>query len=258
MSFELQSAPEEVAALRLTHIFSQMAYTHLTSHTAREGIAQTGKIMAPRIALAHDVVPFSGETAFYTYFFRAYHVSVSSYPHAIDHNTWRHYLAHGMTSWSPEGSATVVEWLEEEKKKYAEAPFRLRYFLLPGARQETQDKIDGCIEIEKQRQRRFAEMNDAQRHDVENPQPELYVFDERLRDITAKGIVFGQPMQQVPHPFIPAEINLRRYLIGMFTSLQIDETRAWIARVIGREVPVGSLNALATWEDQYGINKNKI
>ena len=65
--------------------------------------------------------------------------------------------------------------------------------------------------------------------------------------------MFGKPLSQVSHPFAPAEINLKRYLTGIFTSLDVDETKAWISRVVRKEIPVGSLDALATWEEINGI-----
>lgn len=59
-SFTFNPVPFEVVAVESTGIFD-FNYTHVSSDTARAGIQKTGKIMAPRVALAHDVVGFSGE-----------------------------------------------------------------------------------------------------------------------------------------------------------------------------------------------------
>lgn len=242
-----KQVPEEVEALKPTGIFD-ISYTHATSHTSRPGIEKTGKLMAPRIALANDIVPFSGEPMWGTYLFRAYHVSLSSYPHALDGHNWRRYILHGSLVWTPEASEEVIRMFEADKKKILEEPYCAADFNDPGRRTDLIIQIDGCIELERVKQRKYATFNDLEKRDIANPKPEIYVFDDRVREILSPGTMFGKSIEQHSHPFVPAEINLRRYVSGLFTSLAVDETRKWISRVLGREVPVGSLDALHTWE----------
>ena len=79
--------------------------------------------------------------------------------------------------------------------------------------------------------------------------PSIYVFGEKLSTLVSGRELFGEPMRQVPHPFAPGEIKLERYLKGIFTSVDVDETKQWISGIVGRDIPVGSIDALATWED---------
>lgn len=244
---EFKHVPEAVEKMLPTGIFD-ISYTHTTSHSARPGIEKTGKIMAPAIALANDVVPFSGEFLWFTYLFRAYHVSVSSYPNAIDDHNWRRYLMHGKVAWNPESSEKFIASLQSDHKHISEVPYNLVDFKVPGRRVDIKAKIDGCIELEKSRQERWKILTDQEKATIQNPQPEIYVFGSNLKAILMPATIFGKPLERHSHPFIPAEINLNRYLKGMFTSQVVSETRAWISQVLGREIPVASIDALDTWE----------
>ena len=115
MDYQFRHVPLDVERLRETGIFDRMAYTHATSHTSRRGIEKTKKLMSPRIALAHGIVPFSGEPLAYTYIFRAYYVSLSSYPVAIDGHNWRKYIIHGMLAWTVEESNSCIKYNIRQK-----------------------------------------------------------------------------------------------------------------------------------------------
>ncbi|MEK9159636.1 MAG: hypothetical protein AAB383_02810 [Patescibacteria group bacterium] len=239
--------PEEVEALKPTGIFN-ISYTHATSSTSRPGIEKPGKLMAPRIALANEAVPFSGEPQWYTYLFRGYYVSLSSYPDALDDHKWQTYIAHGSLLWTPEGSEGLIRLLEAEKRRILDAPYRKADFDDPRRKTDARIKIDGCIELERAKQEKYATLDDIEKARIADPKPEIYVFDDRVKEILSPGIIFGKSLQQHSHPFVPAEINLERYLSGMFTSLEVGKTREWISGVLERDVPVGSLDALNTWE----------
>ncbi len=250
---EFKDVQEEVETLEKTGIFTDMRYTHATSHLTRKGVEQTGKIMAPRIAMAHNIVPFSGEPRMDTYMFRAYHVSVSEYPRAIDGHNWHRYINYGKIDWTPEGSQRSILELLKEKKAFHARPFGLVDHYHRDHRMKIDMYYDGYIEVEEARQKRYAELTQAERDEIRNPRPELYVFGKSLRKKVSGRTLFGQPMLQVPHPFAPAEITLNRHLIGMFTSLDVNQTREWISGVVKKVVPVGSLDALATYEKKNGI-----
>jgi len=252
MDVKFKHVPDEVKRLKDSGIFD-ISYTHATSNIARFGINKTGKIMSPRVAIANGIVPFSGECLWGTYLFRAYHVSVSEYPEAIDGHNWHRYINYGMGVWTPEISEQSIFFFEEEKKRIVDQPKCLADFYCPSRKKEIEIKIDGCIEIEKLRQERYKELSEKEKINIENPLPEVYVFDSNLRGLVSRRYLFGKPLSQVSHPFAPAEINLKRYLTGIFTSLDVDETKAWISRVVRKEIPVGSLDALATWEEINGI-----
>ncbi len=245
---KFRHVPHEVRSLIDTDIF-WISYTHLSSTISRDGIRKTGKIMAPRIAIAHDIVPFIGEPDWRTYMFRAYHVSVTDYYPTESEHRWRNYLHHASLVWTPEGSNGVIEFFEEEKKKVEERPYALADFTNPEIRAEQLVKLDQCIELERLKQQRYAEMSDEERAVLSNPKPDIYVFGSKLGKLVHRKELFGKPMGQVPHPFAPGEIKLERYLKGMFTSVDVDETREWISGIVGGDVPVGSIDALATWED---------
>ncbi len=244
--------PDEVMRLKETGIFN-IRYTHMTAHTARPGITKTGKIMAPALALAAGVVPFSGEPFSYTYLFRAYHVSVSEYPHALDGHHWRHYMGYSGIVWTPEASREWVTDMERQKKELIGKKPDLGDFLHPEDKQRRMIQIEECIRLEKARQERYDTMAEGEKAELRHPKPEMYVFGRELDDAVARGKLFGKPVQRNDHPFVPAEINLYRYLKGMFTSLDGAETKRWVREVSKREIPVGSLDALATWERMQGI-----
>ena len=109
--------------------------------------------------------------------------------------------------------------------------------------------FDGCIELERERQKAYAELKDEEKYNIKNPKPEVYVFGDNLADILSPGIMFGRQMLQHSHPFAPAEVNLVRYLKGMFTSLDPKQTKEWISGLLRRDIPVGSIDALATYEE---------
>ncbi len=251
MATEFKRVPEEVRNLidmSDSSIF-WINYTHLSSTNSRKGIQQTGKIMAPRIALAHDIVPFSGEPDWRTYLFRAYHVSVTNYdPLGGDHH-WRNYLHYGSLIWTPEGSNQVIQFFEEEQKIIQDRPFNYVDFERPEVRSEQLLRLDQCIELEKIRQARYAQMSEEEQQAIKKPKQDIYVFGPELRKLVSRRELFGKSMQQVSHPFAPAEINLKRYLKGMFTSADKDETKQWISEIVRRNVTVGSIDALATWEN---------
>ncbi len=251
MVLEFKDVPGEVDALRGTGIFD-IKYTHVTGHGTRRGVEMSGKLQAPRLAIASGTVPFSGEHQLYTYFFCAYHVSVSEYPDARENNNWRfyvNYLGYGSRpSWTMESSIKSLEWLESEKIRIRDESYCFVDFQDPDRRTRLLIKIDEVMELEKLHQERFALLGAEEREEILHPQPEVYVFGKDLERAIAGPVLFGQAMHRYPHPFVPAEINLKRYLKGMFTSRDVTQTQSWISSVAGRNVPVGSLDALATWE----------
>ncbi len=243
------NVPDEVESLKDSGIFD-IYYTHVTSHTAREGIEKTGKLMAPRIALAHDIVPFSGECMWQTYLIRAYYVSVSDYLHGDGEHHWQRYLGYAMSIWTPESSKDIIAFLEEEKKRINERKYNLADWNNPSLRNKLKTEIDGCIALEKLRQERYSELSEKEREGILNPKPEIYVFNDDLWKLLSRERIFGEnKLVKLSHPIAPGEIKLERYLTGMFTSLDVTETREWVSSVVERYVPVGSLDALATWEE---------
>ena len=154
-SLQFRRVSQEVRSLIDTSIF-WISYTHLSSTSARSGITKTGKIMAPRIALAHDIVPFSGEPDWRTYMFRAYHVSVTGYYPKSEH-WWRNYVHHGSLVWTPQQSEEVITFFEEEKVRIKERPLNRVDFERPEIRAEEIIKLDECIALEKLKQERYAE-----------------------------------------------------------------------------------------------------
>lgn len=253
MPSQLKYVPDEVRRVEPTGIFD-MSYTHITSHLTRKGVEQTGKLMAPRIALANGIVPFIGEPDWQTYLFRAYYVSLSLYGKGSyeQEHSWHKYFKNTELHWTLERSKELITFFEAEKKRVEGEPYCLADSRIPDRRREMKLKLDGCIELEQVKQERYPLLSEAEQEEINHPKPELYGFGEGVRAIITRE-TFGQAWNNIPHPFVPAEINLRRYLKCMFTSLDVATTHEWISGVLGRDIPVASLDALATWEEMNGM-----
>ena len=256
MIYEFKKVPEEVQRMEETGIFD-IAYTHITSHTARKGVEKTKQLMATRIAIDQGIIPFSGEWDLtyrvHDYLVSAYCVSLSSYPQSIDRHNWHRYLQNNVVFWVPEYSQKAVEYLKENKQKFIEEPYGLSDFMNTGRRSKVIMAIDGCIEVEELRQKAYAEMSDEERYEIQNPKPEIYVFGQNLEETLSPGEIFGKRLEQHSHPFALARIKLEQYLKGMFTSLDVKATKDWVFNVAGRDIPVASIDALATWEGLHDI-----
>lgn len=252
MSYQLKYVPDEVRRVEPTGIFD-MSYTHITSNLTRKGVEQTGKLMAPRIALANGIVPFLGEPMWQTYLFRAYYVSLSQYGNSSysEEHSWHGYLRNAGLHWTSEASREIIVFFEGEKNRVVEEPYCLADANYPERRHEMKVKLEGCIELEQLKQERYPLLSEAEKEEIKHPKPELYGFGSEVRAIITRE-TFGEQLKQIPHPFVPAEINLRRYLKCMFTSLDVATTHDWISNVVGRNIPVASLDALATWEEMNG------
>lgn len=244
------AARDEVLQLVHTGLFFP-SYTHVAATVARSGIGKTGKLMAPAIAMAHGVVPFTGEPMWHTYGLRMYHVSVSEYP--PHEHSWRLYAQqwrYPEIRWTPESSTRAIAHYEEKQRAVREAPLRWRDFTNPRARRNDLVILGECIELERRRQATYAEMSAEERVALEHPRPELYAFDGSLAKILRRKPVYDDTAR-AEHPFAPAEIKLERYLTGMFTSADVPSTRVWLERTTGKSLPVASLDALIAWEALY-------
>src|SRR3989338_2382633 len=236
---------DSVKRLITTDIFFP-SYTHVNADISRPGIEKTGKLMAPSIALSHGIVPFSGEALGITYLFRAYHVSVSKYP--PNGHSWQFYLPYGKAGWSQEKSEAFVAELRETEKNIEERPYGYMDFEHPHVRPQELMQIRECIKLEETRQKKYVELTPKEQKAIQNPNPDIYLLNGNL-PIEWYTQLFQASRQNFPHPFVPAEINLGRYLLGMFTSQDVQETRNWIGRVVNRNVPVGSIDSLVAWEE---------
>ena len=245
MDRRFKYVPDEMLKMLDSGIF-WIKYTHVTSDINREGIAKTKKLMAPSVAMAFDIVPFSGEYLWFTYLFRHYHVSLSAYPPKA--HKWENYLT-GPLVWTPEGSEGFIEELKKIKQEIEERKPNLFDFLHPEFRTDPIIAIEECIRFEKLRQRRYAWMDEPEREALKNQCHEIYVFDERMAPYVRR--VTAHKFEKAEHPFMPGEINLTRYLKGMFTWRDVDETIEWISQLVGRDVPVASIDALATWDEIF-------
>lgn len=241
MNSNLDSVKEVVT----TDIFFP-SYTHVNADISRPGIEKTGKLMAPSIALSHGIVPFSGEALGITYLFRAYHVSVSKYP--PNRHSWQVYLPYGKAGWSPEESEAFVAELREIEKNIEEKPYGYLDFEHPHLRPQGLIEIREGIRLEETRQQKYAVLTLEEQKAIQNPKPDIYLFNDNL-PIKWYTLLFQASRQNFSHPFVPAEINLGRYLLGMFTSQDVQETQDWIGRVVNRNVPVGSIDSLVAWEE---------
>lgn len=245
MDARFKNVPEEVAEVIDTGIF-WIKYTHVTTDISRQGIEKTGKIMAPSIALGYDILPFNGEFLWFTYFFKHYHVSVSVYP-PREHQ-WSNYI-YGPVVWTPEGSSEWVMELEKIKQRIQARKPGLQEFLNPDSRIEPLMAIDECIELEERRRITYKQMTDEERGLLHTQKHEIYVFDNRLDRLLQRRVAYKEG--HIEHPFAPGEIKLERYLVGMFTNRDVPETRSWISNLVGRSVPVASIDTLATWEEIF-------
>ncbi len=246
MDNRFKSVQEEVAQVISSGIF-WISYTHVTTDLSREGIGKTGKIMAPSIALGHDIVPFTGEFEWSTYLFRHYHVSVSLYP-PCEHQ-WRHYI-NGPIIWAPDSSRKWVTELEDVQQQIQRKKTNWEDFLNPDKRAGLLLAINECINLEHTRQRVYEQMTPEKRERLSGQKHEIYVFGSKLGPLVRRKIAY-QERSHVEHPFAPGEIKLERYLLGMFTYRDVAETRTWVSNIAGREIPVASVDALATWEDIF-------
>lgn len=223
------------------------SYTHVNADSSRKGIEKTGKIMAPRIALANGIIPFSGEELWYTFMFRSTHVSVSEYPTYSNH-PWQRYLSYGCTGWTPERSRELVDMFTEfMKTRVDERIFSLVDFEFPFDKVDTKIQLEGCIELERNRQEAYREMSPEEQQAIRNPEPDIYVFDEKL-DKSIRREMVGREHLRFSHPFVPCEIKLQRYLLGMFTSSDTTQTRDWVEEIAERPIPVASIGSLQTCE----------
>lgn len=261
MPYQLNYVPDEVRRVESTGIFD-LSYTHITSHLTRKGVEQTGKLMAPRIALANGIVPFLGEPDWKTYLFRAYYISLSRYGNGSyeREHSWHCYLQNTRLQWTPEASKELISFFETEKMRVKKEPYCLADFKDPNRILDMKISLEGCIELEQLKQEKYPTLSPEEQGEIKHPEPELYGFGTEVSASIARG-TFGQAWGKIPHPFVPAEINLRRYLKCMFTSLDVGATHEWISGIVGRDVPVASLDALATWEEMNGMwygNQHKV
>jgi len=233
-----------VQALIETDIFFP-SYTHVNADTSRHGIEQTGKLMSPSIALSNKIVPFSGESLGVTYLFRTFHVSVSKYP-PTEHS-WRDYLDYGKEGWSPEKSIKFIAELKKAVTKINERSYGYMDFEHPHVRPQNLRQFTECMRLEEIRQQKYSELTPEEQNSIQNPNPDIYLFNENL-PILWYTQLFQASRQNASHPFVAGEINLTRYLTGMFTSQDAQDTESWISQIVKRKVPVGSIDDLITWE----------
>ena len=224
------------------------SYTHCNADSARVGIEKTGKLMAPSIALAHDIVPFCGESLGMTYFFRAYHVSVSRYPPADKDQSWHRYLSYGKQGWSVESSEAFIKELRASYDHIRNAKPNMANFQYPYLRGQQLAQIEECVHLETLRQETFKTLPMQQQMIIQNPKPDIYLLNDTL-PITFNTKVWHEYRQADSHPSMPAEINLSRYLQGMVTSHDIKQTKEWISNIAGKEIPVASIDTLIAWEN---------
>ncbi|HLG25068.1 MAG TPA: hypothetical protein VI564_09120 [Candidatus Nanoarchaeia archaeon] len=244
MAREFKYVPNEVKEDIFSGIFFPN-YTHISSNTSREGINKTSKLMCISTAISEGAVPFSGEPDLNTYLTRAFYISLSRYPQNDEHS-WSHYVDYGYIRWTPESSSQLVLFFKSELERLDGIEFHLGDVRDPGWRARRKIKIDECIRFEEVRQEVYETLSDKQKELIAEPRPDIYVFDYRLKP----KITYHKFNEEAttPHPLVVSDINLKNYLIGMFTSLDIKETKDWISNVAEREVPVASIDALATCE----------
>jgi hypothetical protein len=250
---KFKHVPNEVISLIDTGIF-WMAATHLTNDLAREGIERSRKLLSPSAAVGYDIVPMSGEMFFWqgaplwtAHFFRYYHVSLSTYPpHG---QSWRDYLSLRSVPWTPELSRKIIQDCRDGIKRIREQPPNYLDFDKPEYRRKIILEIEEAIRFEQRRQGKYAKMDETQRQALAHPKKEIYGLSERILKVAE----YYNPFlgYRAEHPFVPSHITLGKFITGMFTVSDISSTREWISRVIGRDVPVGSIDALATWEETY-------
>ena len=242
MDPRFKSVPKEVAEIVDTGIF-WINYTHLTTDFSRQGIEKTGKILSAGTAMGDGIIPFTGEFLLVSHLGKRYVVSVSDYP--PQSHSWRDYIS-TFQAWTPEGSDAWIAKMKEYRGNVLERKINLGDFLNPNLKQNVAHLIDECIESEEHRKKTYGAMNDEERGRLKNQRPEIYAFDSKLSKLVRKNLPrYGVKSD---HPIAPSEIKLERYLTGMFTEGDVAETARWVSNLVGRSIPVASIDALATWE----------
>lgn len=255
MDSEFKNVPYEVEILRQTGIFDKIAYTHVSSHSARSGVEKIRRLVSLHMGYGYGIVPFSGEFGHENYIIRANCVSLTPYSQlhtgSKEHN-WRRYVKTSIIPWNPERNDIELKILEEKIKALRNEPTRLRDIKDPTKRSKLILGYEGLKHLEMKRIEAYEKLSDEEKKLIRNPKPEIYVFGMNISKRFVRRVL-GKEIHG-SHPLVEAEINLERELMGMFTSLEVNETRGWISRALGREIPVGSIDALATYEGNLTLN----
>lgn len=241
---ELRMVPNEVKSKVGSGIFFTN-YTHATGSCNREGIERTGKLLAPSLCMAEGIIPFSGENLPYTFLTRLYYLSVSSFLSSEHH--WSRYIQYGTRVWRPEQSRGFIAEMEAEIRTLERMPMTLAHFTAPRIRENQILALQENIIFESERQRAYSRMGPQERRSLQNPEPDIYAFGPDIRTIRsiALGGVRHRPCE---HPLVELQIKMR-HLAGMFTSEdRVPLTKEWAGALAGRDIPVASVDALATWE----------
>ncbi len=236
---EFEYVPKEVKEKIGTGIFWP-AFTHVTGTCNRDGIAKTGKLMSPSVALTNGIVSFSGEYLPFTFLFRMYNISLSRYP-KLEHS-WHWYTGYSKVFWTPEKSERFINQMREEIEEIKKKPMDYSHFSNPSIRRDNIISLEENIRFENERQRTYNKMSADEREKLNHSKPDIYLFGDNLNVIWK---------MRDPHPYRVSDINLQKYLIGIFTADDLKQTKEWSSSFTGKNIHVASIDALATWETMF-------